>query len=258
MADDQLDRGDPGQSNHNPHRHRGRQAKPAPPTRLPLQRRRRQQLGLGISIVRTRDQPPVRTAGGPRRAAPGPPSARRAAALPPGPGNAHRPRYQPSPPLTRRRRPRACPARPGTTRPEPQSRRPASYPPPAAGSTPEPTAPRTEWSLPPRPGPGLDPGRSVMDIATRCTLDSMVGAGAAALCADPHRAQSAPLGDSNRNPRPPEMRRHPTVPPRPSPTRTMKHRACPADGAGVPAIAAHLVPVGVQPVRVHRQPTDAG
>ena len=42
-----------------------------------------------------------------------------------------------------------------------------------------------------------------MDIATRCALDSMVGAGAAALCADPHRAQSAPLGDSNRNPRPP-------------------------------------------------------
>ena len=143
VADDQLDRGDPRQSNHNPHRHCGRQAKPASVAGLHPLRRRRQQLGPSISVVSTRVQPPDRTAGGPGRLRPGPPSARRAAALPPGPGTAHRPPCQPSRPLTRRRRRRACPARPGTTRPEPQSRRPVSYPPPAAGSTPKPTAPRT-------------------------------------------------------------------------------------------------------------------
>ena len=43
-----------------------RRSQPRPPG-WPLQRRRRQQLGPGISLVRTRDQPPVRTAGGHRR-----------------------------------------------------------------------------------------------------------------------------------------------------------------------------------------------
>ena len=132
VADDQLDRGDPGQSNHNPHRHCGGQAKPASPTRLALQRRRRRQLGPSISIVRTGDQPAVRTAGGPRRLGLAHRPHRAQLHRRPVQG-LRRPRYPPSPPPTPRRRPRACPARPGTTRPEPRSRRPVSYPPPAGG-----------------------------------------------------------------------------------------------------------------------------
>ena len=153
--------------------------------------------------------PPSPPPGAPR-APPGPPSARPAAALPPGPGNAHRPQYQPWPPLTRRRRRRACPARPGRTRPEPQCRRPVSYPTTCGRLNPRTNRPEDGVVVASSAGPGFDPGRSVMDMATRCALDFDGRCGR--LC-PLRRSSPRPVcsrGDSNRNPRcRPSERCHP-------------------------------------------------